>query len=119
MNKNVLALAYLGDSIYEVYVRKYLLDQNIEKVSVLQKEATNYVSARCQGKFLLDMIETNFFNEEELEIIKRGRNHKSRNPRHVDIQTYHNATGLETLIGYLYLEGNTKRIEEIMKYILG
>ena len=60
MNKNVLALAYLGDSIYEVYVRKYLLDKGIEKVNELQKEATNYVSARSQGKFLLDMI--NYIN---------------------------------------------------------
>ena len=118
MNKNVLALAYLGDSIYEVYVRKYLLDKNIEKVNDLQKEATNYVSARSQGKFLLDMMENNFFKDDELEIIKRGRNHKSRNPRHVDVTTYHNATGLETLIGYLYLEGNNKRIDEIMEYIL-
>lgn len=118
MNKNVLALAYLGDSIYEVYVRKYLLDKNIEKVDELQKESINYVSARSQGKYLLDMIENNFFTVDELEIIKRGRNHKSRNPRHVDVATYHNATGLETLIGYLYLEGNNKRIDEIMEYIL-
>ena len=118
MNKNVLALAYLGDSIYEVYVRKYLLDKNIEKVDELQKESINYVSARSQGKFLLDMMENNFFKDDELEIIKRGRNHKSRNPRHVDVATYHNATGLETLIGYLYLEGNNKRIDEIMEYIL-
>nr|MBP3258620.1 ribonuclease III [Bacilli bacterium] len=118
MNKNVLALAYLGDSIYEVYVRKYLLDKNIEKVNDLQKEATNYVSARSQGKFLLDMMENGFFTDDELDIIKRGRNHKSRNPKHVDVATYHNATGLETLIGYLYLEGNNKRIDEIMEYIL-
>lgn len=118
MNKNVLALAYLGDSIYEVYVRKYLLDKNIEKVNDLQKEATNYVSARSQGKFLFDMMENGFFTDDELDIIKRGRNHKSRNPKHVDVATYHNATGLETLIGYLYLEGNNKRIDEIMEYIL-
>lgn len=118
MNKNVLALAYLGDSIYEVYVRKYLLDKGIEKVDELQKESINYVSANNQSKYLLEMIENNFFNEEEIDIIKRGRNHKSRNPKHVSVTTYHNATGLETLIGYLYLEDNTKRIDEIMKYIL-
>ena len=118
MNRNVLALAYLGDSIYEVYIRKYLLDKGIEKVDELQKESINYVSARNQSKYLLNMIENNFFNQEEVDIIKRGRNHKSRNPKHVDVVTYHNATGLETLIGYLYLEGNTKRIDEIMEYIL-
>lgn len=118
MNRNVLALAYLGDSIYEVYIRKYLLDKGIEKVDELQKESINYVSAKNQSKFLLNMIDNNFFNDDEIDIIKRGRNHKSRNPKHVDVATYHNATGLETLIGYLYLEGNTKRIDEIMEYIL-
>ncbi len=118
MNRNVLALAYLGDSIYEVYIRKYLLDKGIEKVDELQKESINYVSAKNQSKFLLNMMDNNFFNDDEIDIIKRGRNHKSRNPKHVDVATYHNATGLETLIGYLYLEGNTKRIDEIMEYIL-
>ena len=118
MNKNVLALAYLGDSIYEVYIRKYLLDKGIEKVDELQKESINYVSARNQSKYLLEMMDNNFFSSEEIDIIKRGRNHKSRNPKHVDVATYHNATGLETLIGHLYLVGNTKRIDEIMEYIL-
>ena len=118
MNRNVLALAYLGDSIYEVYIRKYLLDKGIEKVDELQKESINYVSAKNQSKFLLNMMDNNFFNDDEIDIIKRGRNHKSRNPKHVDVATYHNATGLETLIGYLYLEDNTKRIDEIMEYIL-
>ena len=118
MNRNVLALAYLGDSIYEVYIRKYLLDKGIEKVDELQKESINYVSAKNQSKFLLNMMDNNFFNDNEIDIIKRGRNHKSRNPKHVDVATYHNATGLETLIGYLYLEGNNKRIDEIMEYIL-
>ena len=59
-----------------------------------------------------------FFSDEELDVIKRGRNHKSRNPRHVDVATYHNATGLETLIGYLYLSDKNNRIKEIMDYIL-
>ena len=118
LNKNVLALAYLGDSVYEIYVRKYLLNKNIEKVDILQQESINYVSAKNQAKYLLEMIDKDFFNPEELDIIKRGRNHKSRNPKHVDTATYHNATGFETLIGYLYLLGDNKRINEIMEYIL-
>ncbi|MBR1376597.1 MAG: ribonuclease III [Bacilli bacterium] len=117
-SKNVLALAYLGDAIYEAYVRKYLLDKNIEKVDELQKESINYVSAKNQAKYLLEMIDNDFFTEEEIDIIKRGRNHKSRNPKHVDTGTYHNATGFETLIGYLYLKNDYKRIDEIMNYIL-
>ena len=61
MNKNVLALAYLGDSIYEVYIRKYLIDQGIEKVNTLQKEATNYVSAKSQCKYLTQFIEKTLY----------------------------------------------------------
>lgn len=115
---NVLALAYLGDSVYEVYVRKYLLDNGISKVDLLQKESVNYVSAKSQSKFLMEMIEKDFFNSEEIDIIKRGRNHKSRKSKHTDVSTYHNSTGFETLIGYLYISGNIDRIDEIMNYIL-
>ena len=120
MNKNVLALAYLGDSIYEVYIRKYLIDQGIEKVNTLQKEATNYVSAKSQCKYLTQLMEENFFTEEELNVIYRARNHKgSRHPKNTDIITYKYATGLEALIGYLYLEKRKERIEELMNYIRG
>lgn len=118
LDKNVLALAYLGDAAYEIRVRKYLLNKGIEKVDLLQKESVNYVSAKNQCKYLLEMVENNFFTEEELEIIKRGRNHKSRSAKHVPSTVYHNATGFETLLGYLTLEGNEQRIDEIMKYIL-
>jgi len=117
-NINVLALAYLGDAVYEVYVREYLVNNGITKVDLLQKESINYVSAKSQCKYLLEMIDNNFFTDEELDIIKRGRNHKSRNPKHTDTSTYHNATGFETLIGYLHLSNNDERIREIMNYIL-
>ena len=117
MNKNVLALAYLGDSIYEVYIRKYLIDQGIEKVNTLQKEATNYVSAKSQCKYLTQLMEENFFTEEELNVIYRARNHKgSRHPKNTDIITYKYATGFEALIGYLYLN-NKERLEELMNII--
>lgn len=120
MNKNILALAYLGDSIYEVYIRKYLIDQGIEKVNILQKEATNYVSAKSQCKYLTQLMEENFFTEEELNVIYRARNHKgSRHPKNTDIITYKYSTGFEALIGYLYLENNVSRIEEIIRKIIG
>lgn len=118
-NINSLALAYLGDSIYEVYVRKYLLEQGIVKVFDLQKEATKYVSARGQYSFLKDLINDNILTEEELRIVTRARNHKSHaHPKNTDIVTYKHATGLEALIGHLYLTGNIDRIDEIMNYIL-
>lgn len=119
-NINVLALAYLGDAIYEIYIREYLLNKNIVKVKELQEEAIKYVSAKSQSEFLKKIIENNFLNEEEISIIKRARNHKSHKaPKGTNIITYKNSTGLEALIGYLYLNKKRNRIEEIMKYIVG
>lgn len=118
-NINSLALAYLGDSIYELYIRKYLLDKGILKVNELQKEAILYVSAKKQSEYLMKMIDEDFFSEEEILIIKRARNHKSHSSKSTDIRTYKNSTGLEALIGYLYLNGKEERIIEIMKYIVG
>lgn len=116
---NVLALAYLGDSIYEVYIRKYLIDKGICNVNELQKEAITYVSAKGQANFLNKMINDNFFTEEEINIIHRGRNHKShKSPKNTDIRTYKEATGFETLIGYLYINDKKDRINDIMNYIL-
>ena len=115
---NSLVLAYLGDSIYEVYIRKYLISKNICKVDELQKESIKYVSANSQAKYLKEMIDRNFFSEEELSIIITARNHKNNHkPKNCDIITYKYATGLEALIGSLYLENKTDRIDEIIGYI--
>lgn len=116
-DKNVLTLAYIGDAIYEVYIRKFLIDQGISKVNSLQKSAINYVSAKNQAKFVTILINDNFFNDIELEIIKRARNHKSRIPKNTDIITYKYATSLEAVIGYLYLENKIDRINLIMEKI--
>ena len=116
---NSLVLAYLGDSIYEVYVRNYLIKKSIANVNDLQKEAVKYVSAKGQAEYIKIMIDHNFFNEEELSIIKRARNTKvNSSPKGCDIVTYKYATGLESLIGYLDLENNKERIDEIMNFIL-
>jgi ribonuclease-3 family protein len=120
MDKNALVLAYLGDSIYEVYIRKYLVDKNIAHVKDLQKEAIQYVSAKCQAQFLKSMMDENYLSEDELDIVYRARNHRvSHHPSKTSIITYKNATGLEALIGYLYLENKINRIEEIMNFIMG
>jgi len=117
---NVLVLAYLGDTIYEYYIRKYLIDKNISNVNDLQKESIKYVSAKNQAAILQRLIEDSFFTEEELTIIKRARNHKgTSHPKNCDIVTYKHATSLESLIGYLEIKENRNRIEEIMNYITG
>lgn len=119
MNKNMLVLAYLGDSIYETYIRKYLINSGISKVNLLQSESIKYVSAKSQAKYLNEMINSNFLSEEELKVVTCARNHKSNHkPKNCDAITYKHATGLEALIGYLYYKNDISRIDEIMKYII-
>ena len=117
---NVLVLAYLGDGIYENYIRRYLIEKGIANVNDLQKESINYVSAKGQAAFLNKMLDECFLSEEEITIVKRARNYKTTShPKNCDIVTYKYATGLESLIGYLELENNKERIDEIMNFILG
>lgn len=117
---NVLVLAYLGDTIYENYIRKYLINTGIGNVNDLQKEAVHYVSAKSQSAFLTKMMDMNFLSEEEITIVKRARNYKTTShPKNCDIVTYKYATGLESLIGYLDMENKKERIDEIMNFILG
>ena len=117
---NVLVLAYMGDTVYEDYIRKYLINKGIGNVNDLQTEALKYVSAINQAKFLTEMIDNNYLSEKELDIVKRARNYKTTShPKSCDIITYKYATGLEALIGYLYLDDNIERVNEIMNFILG
>ena len=117
---NVLVLAYLGDTIYENYVRHYLINKGIGNVNDLQKEAVLYVSAKRQAEFLNKMLEVGLLSDEEIDVVKRARNYKSMShPRNCDIITYKHATGLEALIGYLDLTNNKERIDKIMSFILG
>ena len=116
---NSLALAYLGDSIYESYIREYLIKKGISHVNDLQVESLNYVSAKSQARILKDLMDKNIFTEEELSVIKRARNTKSKShPKSCDIITYEHATSLEALFGYLKLKKNEERIEEIISKIL-
>ena len=117
---NVLVFAYLGDTIYEDYIRKFLIKKGIPHVDDLQKEAVKYVSASSQASFLKELINNNFFTEEELGVIRRARNYKTKShAKSCDIVTYKHATALEAIIGYLELKSNKVRINEIMEQILG
>lgn len=117
---NVLVLAYLGDTIYENFVRRYLINIGIGNVNDLQKEAVTYVSAKAQASYLKKMMDVCFLSEEELDVVRRARNYKTTShPKNCDIITYKYATGLEALIGYLNLKCENERIGEIMKFILG
>ena len=118
MEINVLVLAYLGDTIYENYVRRHLINKGIGNVNDLQKEAVFFVSAKNQVRYLKMMLENSFFSEDEKNVIMRARNYKTTShPKNCDIVTYKYATGLEALIGYLELKNDKERIDEIMNFI--
>ena len=117
MNKNILVLAYLGDSVFELYIRNYLIDK-FAKVNTLQNEAIKIVGAKGQANLIKKLIDNNILNEKEISVFNRGRNAKcSHHPKNTDIITYKQATGFEALIGYLYLE-DKKRLDEIIKLCL-
>ena len=111
-----LTLAYMGDSVYEVYVRAHLLAGGNLPTNRLHRESIKYVSAEAQSAFM-EIIEP-LLTEEEEAIYKRGRNAKSYTvPKHAQVIDYKRATGLETLIGYLYLSGRSERIDELMQVL--
>lgn len=112
-------LAFMGDAVYELYIRKYLIDQNICNVNDLQRMCVKFVSAERQCYFVEKMIDEDFLTADEIEIFKRGRNASSHSSRSTDIITYKKATGLESLIGYLYFNKKFDRVKEIMDYIVG
>lgn len=115
---NNLVLAYLGDSVYELHIREYLINKGIAKVNDLQKASLDYVSAKSQRRILELLIDDNYLSENEIEIVNRGRNASSHSSKTTDIITYKKATGLECLIGYLYLN-NKDRLSEILNRITG
>lgn len=113
---NSLALAYMGDAVYEQYVRHHVLQSGKVKPHQLHREAKNYVSAKAQAMALHQLIDDHFFTEEEQAVIKRGRNAKSGTiPKNTDVQTYRYSTGFEALIGYLYLSQDKHRLKEVVK----
>ncbi len=111
-----LVLAYIGDSVFEVYVREYLvIEKQLMKPDLLQKEAIKYVSAKAQAGFMKKAIENEWLSETEIGIYKRGRNAKGRNMKNVSVIVHNQSSGFETLIGHLYLLENKERIEEIFE----
>ena len=117
---NSLVLAYLGDSVYELLIREHFIKTGINKVNNLQQKVTKYVSAKAQSKYINYLIDNKYLSENEIEVIKRGRNAKVfSHPKNTDILTYKWATALECLFGYLYINEDKKRINEIIDIILG
>lgn len=112
---NPLQLALIGDGVYEIFIRNYILSKNSElSAHKIHVEAIKYVKAKSQST-IMHIIEE-LLNEEELCIYKRGRNAKSATvPKNADMIDYRNATGFEALVGYLYLTGNKERLNNILE----
>ncbi len=111
-----LVLAYIGDCVYELFVRTYLIRDNNLPVKKLHRDAISLVNASAQAK-LYHRIE-GLLTEEETAVYKRGRNTNSHPPKNADLQEYKSATGVEALIGYLYLKGDSDRILELLNYLV-
>lgn len=115
MQLNSLALAYMGDAVYDVYIRHHLLHLGKTKPQHLHKAATKYVSAKAQASILNSFLEQDVLTNEEKLIVKRGRNAKSGSiPKNTDVQTYNQSTGFESLIGHLYLNKDFTRMETVI-----
>ncbi|MBR2603905.1 MAG: ribonuclease III [Bacilli bacterium] len=115
---NILVYAYIGDSIYELMIREYLINKGYNKVNKLQTLALNYVTAKNQAKFITYLLDNNILMDDEIDIVKRGRNAKVySHPKNTDILTYKHATSLECLFGYLYIKKDMDRINELIRII--
>ena len=109
-----LTWAYIGDSVYELYVREFLVNTTKLKPHKLHLEAIKYVKAKAQAE-ILEKIEEKL-TENEKEIVKRGRNAENHHlPKNATVQDYMYSTGFEALIGYLYLTKQDERLIEILK----
>ena len=112
-----LVWAYIGDSVYEQYIRDYLVTNTKYKPHKLHIEATKFVKAAAQAKILQQLEE--ILTEEEKEIVRRARNTKNHHlPKNSNVLEYMYATAFEGLIGYLHLSKNTTRLNEILELSL-
>lgn len=113
---NILSLAYIGDTVYDLYIRSYLVKSEAGMVNKLNEMAAKTVNAAAQSKAYELLKE--MFTQEEDDIFHRGRNAKSSVPKNMTVRDYRNATGLEAVIGYLYLTGQTQRLNAFFEIIL-
>lgn len=107
-------LAFIGDAVYNVYIRTYLASLRNAKTGLLHKDSIRYVSAKGQSSTIDKIME--FLNEDEVNIYKRGRNTNINTvSKNIDVVNYKKATGFEALIGYLYIKKEYKRLEFLIK----
>ena len=107
-----LPLAYIGDSVYDLFVRTKIIEKGNRHVTDMHKEAVKFVKAHSQAESV-HAIEDKL-TEDEIRVLKWGRNAKSTPPKNADVTDYRYATGFEALIGYLYVSGEEDRLKEVL-----
>ncbi len=113
---SALTLAYIGDAVYELFVRTYLLSDANFPVQKLHKAAIKMVNAKAQSDLYQKVRD--ILTDEETAVYKRGRNTNSHPPKNADMVDYKSATGIEALVGYLYLKGDCERILELLRCLI-
>ena len=111
-------LAFLGDAVWSLAVRNYLVEEGKNRGDQLQKLSIRYVSAKAQASFYQQLHDEGFFTEAEEATYRRGRNGNAGSvPHNTDVGTYRMSTGFEAVLGALYLEKNEERIKEIWQKV--
>ncbi|HFU4000309.1 TPA: Mini-ribonuclease 3 [Streptococcus suis] len=116
---NGIALAFEGDAVYSMYVRRHLIFKGLTKPNQLHGEANKYVSAKAQASLISALLEAQLLTEKEEEIYKRGRNTNSHTKaKNADVVTYRMSTGFEAVLGYLHMTEQIERLEELVDWCI-
>ncbi|HEL2203223.1 TPA: Mini-ribonuclease 3 [Streptococcus suis] len=116
---NGIALAFEGDAVYSMYIRRHLIFKGLTKPNKLHGEANKYVSAKAQASLISALLEAQLLTEKEEEIYKRGRNTNSRTKaKNADVVTYRMSTGFEAVLGYLHMTEQTERLDELVGWCI-
>lgn len=111
---NATTLAYIGDAVMSLWVRELLIEQGWQKPKILQQKSVAWVSARAQAGIVIALLEEDFFTETERTVVMRGRNANCvTHAKNADMMEYRMATGLEAVIGYLYLMKEEVRLQAL------
>ncbi|MBE7056104.1 MAG: Mini-ribonuclease 3 [Ruminococcaceae bacterium] len=113
-----LALAFIGDAVYEIYIRNYVMKKGFRTINSMHVEAIKYVKAASQSKAVKILL--NELEPEEANVVRRGRNANPHTvPKNADVGDYRYATGFESLCGYLYLMKKQERLEYLIGRVIG
>jgi ribonuclease-3 family protein len=122
LRMSTTALAFLGDAVYEVYVRKYIVDTGIARADNMHREAVRFVNAGAQAVALGAMLDEEsgiVTDEDERALVRRARNRKTAvKPKNADPMDYKRATAFEALLGYYYVTEQTRKLEDAILFAL-